>query len=130
MGATRKAAIDPRTFARNGAAHRQERHIPRVHGTSALDVSSGTSDPEKNHKGGRPKIFDEPTTRLNLFLPLETVKLIRMMAVQQGLSPSQLVDDWANKADLIQGIAREDAEGRVVSQEEAERRSKRRPDGR
>lgn len=121
----RKPAIDPRAFARNGAAHRQERHIPRVQGTSALDEGSGAVTQDKNPRGGRPKIFDEPTTRLNLFLPLETVKHIRMMAVQGGVSPSQLVDDWAKKADLIQGIARGDrdfTEGRVVSQEEAERR--------
>lgn len=123
--ASRKPVIDPRAFARNGATHRQEQHIPRVHGTSALDDGDGAATQEKNPRGGRPKIFDEPTTRLNLFLPLETVKHIRMMAVQSGVSPSQLVDDWAKKVDLIQGIARGDqdfAEGRVVSQEEAERR--------
>jgi len=75
--------------------------------------------------GGRPRIFTEPTTRLNLFLPVETAKRIRIMAIQGGVSPSQFVDDLAMKADLILGIARGDrdfAEGRVVSQEAAERR--------
>ncbi len=76
-------------------------------------------------RGGRPRIFAEPTTRLNLFLPVETAKRIRIMAIQEGVSPSQLVDGLAMKADLILGIARGDrdfAEGRVVSQKEAERR--------
>jgi hypothetical protein len=121
----RKAAKNPRASTRNGVAHRQERHLPSVQGTSALDEGSGAAAQEKIPKGGRPKIFDVPTARLNLFLPLDTVKHIRMMAVQGGVSPSQLVDDWAKKADLIQGIARGDrdfSEGRVVSQEEAERR--------
>lgn len=76
-------------------------------------------------RGGRPRVFSEPTTRLNLFLPVETAKRIRIMAIQEGLSPSQFVDDLASKAGLILGLARGDrdfAEGRVVSQKEAERR--------
>ncbi len=79
----------------------------------------------KSTRGGRPRVFVEPTTRLNLFLPVETAKRIRIMAIQEGMSPSQFVDDLASKADLILGLARGDrdfAEGRVVSQKEAERR--------
>lgn len=126
--ATRKPTIDPRSFARSGAAHRQEQHIPRVHGTSALDEGSGTLPPSpsgKDPRGGRPKIFEVPTSRLNLFLPQETVKRIRMMAVQQGVSPSQLVDVWARRMEVIEGVTRgmEDFEkGEVVSHEEALKR--------
>ena len=127
--ATRKPTIDPRSFVRNGATHRQEHHIGRIHGTSALDEGSGPP-PEaaapKDPKGGRPKLFkDEPTSRLNLFLPQETVKRIRLMAVERGVSPSQLVDAWTRRMEVIEGVTQgmEDFEqGEVVSHEEALKR--------
>jgi hypothetical protein len=75
--------------------------------------------------GGRPRLFDVPTVRFNLFLPEETAKLIRHFAIDQGLSPSQLVDEWARRDELDRAIARGKAavqEGRTVDQKEAERR--------
>lgn len=126
---TRKPTIDPRSFARNGAAHRQERHIPRVHGTSALDEGSGPTQEatsERGQKGGRPKLFkDEPTSRLNLFLPQETVKRIRLLAVEKGISPSQLVDAWTRRMEAIEAIQEgmEDFDkGAVVGHEDALKR--------
>jgi hypothetical protein len=75
-------------------------------------------------RGGRPRLFAEATVRLNLFVPEQTAKQIRHLAIDLGLSPSQLVDAWARKAELEEAVARgrEDvAEGRVVDQAEAER---------
>jgi predicted transcriptional regulator len=76
-------------------------------------------------KGGRPRLFDVPTVRLNLFLPEDAAKRIRHFAVEQGISPSQLVDEWARRAELDKAVARGRKavqEGRTVDQEEAERR--------
>ena len=80
--------------------------------------------PPVNH-GGRPRTFSGPTVRLNLFLPVETSKRIRHLAVDLGMSPSQLVDAWARRAELDWAVDRglaEVAAGRVVDQDEAERR--------
>lgn len=77
------------------------------------------------NRGGRPRLFEVPTVRLNLFIPEDTAKQIRHFAIEQGLSPSQLIDEWARKAELDQAMARGRKaieEGRVVSQEQAERR--------
>jgi len=81
--------------------------------------------PEPVNRGGRPRIFQEPTVRLNLFIPEATAKRIRHLAIESGVSPSQLVDDWAQRAELDMAIARgrkavED--GLTVDQAEAERR--------
>ena len=76
-------------------------------------------------KGGRPRLFNVPTVRLNLFLPEDAAKRIRHFAVEQGISPSQLVDEWARRAELDKAVARGRKavqEGRTVDQEEAERR--------
>ena len=81
-------------------------------------------DPSPN-RGGRPRLFDVPTVRLNLFIPEDTAKLIRHFAIEQGLSPSQLVDEWARRDELDRALARGKAavqEGRTVDQKEAERR--------
>ena len=81
-------------------------------------------EPSTN-RGGRPRIFQEPTVRLNLFIPEMTAKRIRHLAVEVGVSPSQLVDEWARRAELDMTIARGRKaveEGRTVDQEEAERR--------
>jgi predicted transcriptional regulator len=77
------------------------------------------------NRGGRPRLFDVPTVRFNLFLPEDAAKRIRHFAVEQGVSPSQLVDEWARRAELDRAVARGRMavqEGRTVDQEEAERR--------
>jgi len=82
------------------------------------------ADPGPN-RGGRPRVFQVPTVRLNLFLPEDSAKRIRHYAVELGVSPSQLVDTWARRAELDRAIARgrEDVqEGRTLDQEDAERR--------
>jgi predicted transcriptional regulator len=122
-----KPTIDPRSFARQGATHRQEQHLPRTQGHQASSEEAGSEIKEQASKGrgGRPRIFEGETVRLNLFIPEETSKRIRHLAIEQGISPSQLVDEWARKAELLSAIARGDQafqEGRFIDQEEAERR--------
>jgi hypothetical protein len=81
--------------------------------------------PQVHGRGGRPRLFDVPTVRLNLFLPEDAAKRIRHFAVEQGISPSQLVDEWARRAELDKAVARgrkAAQEGQTVDQEEAERR--------
>jgi len=76
-------------------------------------------------RGGRPKLFEEPTVRLNLSLPEQTAKIFRHLAVEEGLSLSQLVDGWVRKAEMDHALARGSKallEGRVVDQTEAEKR--------
>jgi predicted transcriptional regulator len=92
--------------------------------TVAYSVIPMPSDPAVS-QGGRPRLFPGPTVRLNLFLPVESAKRVRHLAVEQGLSPSQLVDAWARRAELDWAVERglEDvAAGRMVDQDEAERR--------
>lgn len=126
MSTARK--IDPRAFVKQGATHRTENHLPH-----ALQIQREEEEAAKEAKpkepatsrGGRPKLFEVPTVRLNLFIPEDTAKQIRHLAVERGVSPSQLVDEWAKRAELDRAIARGRKaiqEGRIVSQEEAERR--------
>ena len=126
MATTQKPTMDPKAFVRQGAAHRQEQHLPRVQAhLEGAGKAEALEKIDKDRRGGRPKLFEGPTVRLNLFVPEDTAKVIRHLAVEHGLSPSQLVDEWTRKAQLLGGIARGDrdfSEGRVVSQEEAERR--------
>jgi hypothetical protein len=56
--------------------------------------------------GGRPKHFEGPTVRLNLQLPAETAKRIRHLAVEKGVSPSQIVHEWADLAQRYEILAR------------------------
>ena len=76
-------------------------------------------------RGGRPKLFEVPTVRMNLQVPEDTAKRIRHFAIEQGVSPSQLIDEWARRAELDYAVARgmkEIAEGHTVDLKEAERR--------
>lgn len=78
-----------------------------------------------NHPGGRPRLFDGPTVRLNLFVPEDTAKRIRHMAVDQGVSPSQLVDAWARRAELDSAVARglkDFQEGNILDNKEVMRK--------
>ena len=76
-------------------------------------------------RGGRPKLFEVPTVRLNLHIPEDTAKRIRHFAIEQGVSPSQLIDGWARRAELDYAVSRglKDIEkGLTVDLKEAERR--------
>ena len=91
----------------------------------ASDGPGTGPEPVPPGRGGRPRLFKVPTVRLNLFLPEDAAKRIRHFAVEQGISPSQLVDGWARRAELDRAVARGRVavqEGRTEDQEEAERR--------
>jgi predicted transcriptional regulator len=125
MSTARK--IDPRAFAKQGATHRTENHLPHVLQAQREKEAAKEAKPKEQvpNRGGRPKVFEAPTVRLNLFIPEDTAKRIRHFAVEQGVSPSQLIDEWAKRAELDKAVARGRKaiqEGRVVDQEEAERR--------
>lgn len=125
MSTARK--IDPRAFVKQGATHRTENHIPRAIQVQKEEEAAQEASRKElaPNKGGRPRLFEVPTVRLNLFIPEETAKRIRHFAVEQGVSPSQLIDEWAKRAELDKAIARGRKavqEGRTIGQEEAERR--------
>ncbi len=75
---------------------------------------------------GRPRAFDtEDTDRLNLRLPVATVKTIKHLAVEAEVTPAQLINAWAQRADFLDAIQRglDDFKiGKVVSHEEALKR--------
>ena len=122
MNTARK--IDPRAFAKQGATHRTETHLPRAQAVQEATITQETTS-SANNRGGRPRLFEAPTVRLNLFIPEDTAKKIRHQAIEQGVSPSQLVDEWVRRAELDKAITRGRkaiTEGRVVDQEEAEKR--------
>lgn len=76
---------------------------------------------------GRPRTFEGPTTKVSMVVPIETARVLRVMAAEQGVSIAQLVDEWARKARLLEAIERGRralAEGDVVTHEEAGRRLK------
>ena len=125
MSTARK--IDPRAFVKQGATYRTENHLPHALQIQREEEAAKEAKPKEQaiNRGGRPKLFEVPTVRLNLFIPEDTAKQIRHLAVEQNVSPSQLVDEWVKRAELDRSIARGRKaiqEGRVVSQEEAERR--------
>lgn len=125
MSTARK--IDPRAFVKQGATHRTENHLPRAIQVQKEEdaAQEAKSKEQASNRGGRPRLFEVPTVRLNLFIPEDTAKRIRHFAIEQGVSPSQLVDEWARRAELDAAIARGRKaiqEGRTVDQEEAERR--------
>ena len=93
----------------------------------AVDPADRTvpSEGPSPHPGGRPKLYEGPTVRLNLLLPEDSAKLIRHIAVEEGMSPSQVIERWARQADLDRGIAqglKDFREGRIVDHEEVVRR--------
>lgn len=82
---------EPKPVVKPRGSRPPENHLPLAPEAPQIpDLTKG--------KGGRPRAFDRETVRLNLFLPEETAKRIRILAVEQGVSPSQLVDGWANRA--------------------------------
>ena len=79
---------------------------------------------EQPPRGGRPKLFSTPTVRLNLNIPEASAKRIRHISIELGVSPSQLIDEWARRAELDHAVARgmkAIEEGHTVDQQEAER---------
>lgn len=117
--------IDPRAFVKQGATHRTENHLPRALQVQKEEEAAQETKlkEQASNRGGRPRLFDMPTVRLNLFIPQDTAKRIRHLAVEQGVSPSQLVDEWAKRAELDKTIARGRKavqEGHTMNQDEAE----------
>lgn len=75
---------------------------------------------------GRPRAFDaEATDRLSLRLPAATVKAIKHLAVEAEVTPSQLINAWAQRADFLEAIQRgldDFKAGKAVSHEAARKR--------
>jgi len=76
---------------------------------------------------GRPRTFEEPTTKVSVVVPTETARQMRILAAKNGMSMSQLVDDWTRTAQLLEAVERGEkaiAEGDFISHEEAIERLK------
>jgi len=70
---------------------------------------------------GRPRTFEGPTTKVSMVVPEDTAVALRVMAAEQGVSISQLVDEWTRKARLAEAVQRGRkaiAEGDVLDHEE------------
>ena len=79
-------------------------------------------------RGGRAKAFSEDTVKVALFLPPELAGSLKAFAARHRQTPSLVVADWIQKAEIQEAIAKGRAafeQGDVVSHEEAlERLSK------
>lgn len=76
---------------------------------------------------GRPRTFEGPTTKVSMVMPTDTVRLLRVMAAEQGVTIAQLIDAWTRKAQLMAAVERGRqaiVEGDVVSHKEVVRRLK------
>jgi protein subunit release factor B len=61
---------------------------------------------------------------MNLQLPAETAKRIRHLAVEKGVSPSQIVHEWASRAGTYEVLARRVEELKEELKEEQENNQK------
>ena len=82
-------------------------------------------EPAPARKGGRPRAFAGDTVKVALFLPPEMAGALKALAARQQSTPSLVVADWIQQAEVRGAIAqgRQAFEtGDVVSHEEALRR--------
>ncbi len=98
------------------------------HDIQRIKSDSETVTPSVTRKGGRPKAFTEDTVKVALFLPPDLIGTLKALAARRRLTPSLVVAEWIEKAEIREAIARglQDFEkGDVVGHEEAlERLSK------
>lgn len=76
-------------------------------------------------RGGRAKAFDEETVKVALFLPPDLVGTLKALAARRRLTPSLVVAQWIEQAEVRDAIARGRQafeKGEVVDHEEALRR--------
>lgn len=81
--------------------------------------------PSIARKGGRPKAFSEDTVKVALFLPPDLIGTLKALAARRRLTPSLVVAEWIEKAEIREAIARgmQDFEkGDVAGHEEALKR--------
>lgn len=112
-----------RQFAAKGGVHRATEHHGRLAAQDATSDPSIASEPPR--RGGRPKAFEGETVKVALFLPPDLAGNLKAFAAKHRQTPSLLVAEWIQKAELQEAIARgREAfeKGDIVSQEEAERR--------
>lgn len=91
----------------------------------SMESVSNDSDPALVRKGGRPKAFEGETIKVALFLPPELAGNLKAFAAHQRQTPSQLVAEWIQEAEVRDELARgrKDFEtGNVLSHDEALRR--------
>ena len=84
------------------------------------ESKKGGQGPER--KGGRPRAFDEETVKVALFLPPDLVGTLKAVAARRRLTPSLVVAEWIEKAEIREAIARGRQafeKGDVVSHAEA-----------
>jgi predicted transcriptional regulator len=93
--------------------------------TGVAKASAKNETPVSPRKGGRPKAFDEETVKVALFLPPDLVGTLKALAARRRLTPSLVVAEWIEKAEVREAIARGRQafeKGEVVSHAEALRR--------
>ena len=90
--------------------------LPEVRAEPLLDPAGG------NRKGGRQKAFAEETVKVALFLPPELIGTLKALAARRRLTPSLVVAEWIEKAEIHEAIARGRQafeKGDVVTHDEA-----------
>jgi predicted transcriptional regulator len=111
---------DLQQFASKGGVHRTTEH----HGRPAANETPEPipEAPPSTRKGGRPKAFEEETVKVALFLPPDLAGTLKALAARHRLTPSLVVAEWIQKAEVREAIARGRQafkKGDVVSHEEA-----------
>jgi predicted transcriptional regulator len=93
--------------------------------TVVTKASAKNETPVSPRKGGRAKAFDEETVKVALFLPPDLVGTLKALAARRRLTPSLVVAEWIERAEVREAIARGRQafeKGDVVSHAEALRR--------
>ncbi len=63
--------------------------------------------PAPRRQGGRPKAFQEETVKVALFLPPDLAGSLKAFAARHRQTPSLVVADWIQIAEVREAIARE-----------------------
>lgn len=113
---------DLQQFASKGCVHRATEHHGRPAASGDPEPKAETPTSTSTRKGGRPKAFDEETVKVALFLPPDLAGTLKSLAARHRLTPSLVVAEWIQKAEVREAIARGQKafeKGHVVSHEEA-----------
>lgn len=77
---TKKPAAAASAWIAGGESHRPTH-----------EARAKAAQPKSDSKGGRPTVYDEPTVRLNLLLPESLVRETKIRAMDEKVTPGQIV---------------------------------------
>ena len=86
MATSKKTAPNAAAWIAGGEAHQPEYKAKAKVSSAKVKQAEAAAV-----TGGRPKTFDEPTARFNFFLPASLVRSLKMDALDQGKTASEIV---------------------------------------